>query len=271
MANKFSSKLAQAVAGDQPWDAVLKGGKFILFSGAVPSTPETAVTSTYKVMELTLNSGVWTAFTQASMTVTITAIGIGNTIGITVGGVAIHPVYTAASTNTTTEASALALAINKSAYNMGIRAVADTNVVTLYAPYGTGTLFNGAVVANTGSGGTVTLSGNFASGVDAVNALSWERDSTTLYKLVQAAGETWSGVCPGTVTTPVALTYFRYILDGGDNGYSDDTSAKAYRRWQGSIGGTSSTADMKFPLVTTSVVTGVTLAVQSFSFTIPLS
>lgn len=272
MASKFSSALANAIAGDQPWDAVLRGGKFILFSGAVPALPETVVPVGQVIMELTQDDGVWVAMQSATMTITLTTITAANTIQINVAGIPIHTLLTAATGDEPTEATALALAISKSPFNMGVRAVAASNVVTLYAPYGTGTLFNGVAVTNTGTGGTVALSGNFASGVAGANGLNWERDSSVLNRLGKAAGDIWSGTCPETVLTPVGATFFRYVLDSGDNGYSDDTSAKAFRRWQGTIGGvSSSTADLNFPLVSTSVVAGVKLGLGSYAFTIPLS
>lgn len=273
MASKFSTALAKAIAGDQPWDAVLSGGKFLLFSGTVPATAETAVTSTFLIMPITLGDASWTAETQASMTATIAGPVIGQTIQLTVGGIAIHPEYTFASTNANTEATALATAIIRSSYNMGVRASDSSGVVTLKAPYGTGTLFNGAAVAKSGTGAaSVTLSGDFGSGVAAVNGLTWERDATVLNKIIKPAAATWKGTCPGSVTTAVPATYFRYILDSGDSGYSDDTVNKAYRRWQGTIGGAGSTsADMVFPLASTSLVSGVVLTLSSYEFTIPLT
>lgn len=272
MASKFSEALAKAIAGDQPWDAVLRGGKFILFSGSVPALPETVVTAAQVLMELTLADGVWVATESAVMTVTFTAVGIGNTVALTVGGIPLHALHTATTADGPTEATALALKISTSPYNLGVRAAAVGNVVTLYAPYGTGTLFNGVVVANGGAGGTIALSGNFAGGVDGANGLDWERDGSMLNQLSKPASATWSGTCPGTVATPVAATFFRYVLDDGDNGYSDDTVNKAFRRWQGTVGGSASaSADLKFPLVSTSVVDGVKLSVGTYSFTIPLS
>jgi hypothetical protein len=272
MASKFSHALANAIAGDQPWDAVLRGGHFILFSGSVPALPETAVDAGQVLMELTRSEGVWVATQSATAAVTFTAVGIGDTVALTVGGIPLHSLHTATTTDGPTEATALALAISNSPYNLGVRATAAGSVVTLYAPYGTGTLFNDIVVANTGAGGTIALSGNFAGGVDGAYGLDWTRDATTLNQLSKPTADAWSGTCPVEVTTPVAATFFRYVLDSGDDGYSDDTVNKAFRRWQGTVGGSSSSsADLKFPLVSTSVVAGVKLSVGTYSFTIPLS
>jgi hypothetical protein len=270
--NRFSSAIANAIAGDQPWDAVLRGGKFMLFSGSVPASAEVVVPEAQHIMDLTVAGEAWAAIQEALMTVTLTDIAQGNTIRLSVGGIPIHPLFTAAGADTSVAATALALSINKSPYNMGVRAVAAANVVTLHAPFGTGALFNGAVVANGGAGGTVALSGAFAAGVDGTYGMTWERDGSVLNRLIKPAAEVWEGICPNTVVSPVPLTFFRYILDHGDTGISDDTVNQALRRWQGNIGGSaSSTAQLTFPLVSSSVVDGVRLSINTFSFTIPLA
>lgn len=273
MASRFSTQIVQAIAGDQSWDSVLKGGKFLLFTGTLPATAETAVTSTDAIMSLTLDGNSWTAMTRASGQIQLTAVTAGDTFSVTVGGITIMQDFVCATGTEATEATALALAINTHAYNMGIRAEASTSNVNLYAPYGSGTYFNGAVVAVSTSVGTPTIgTTNFASGANGANIISFERDGTNPNKLIKPAAAVWKGTCPGTVTSPVSITYFRYILDSGDNGYSDDTVNKAYRRWQGVVGGsTASAADLSFPLVSTSVVSGVVLSVSAFPFTIPLS
>jgi hypothetical protein len=272
MANMYSEALAKVVAGDLPWDASLAGGKFILFKGSFPTLPETAVLAADEIMPLTLDSGVWVAKDRSISTITLTAIGAGNTIIPNVAGIQISPVFTAATSTVNDEATALALVINTSTYNLGVRAEAAANVVTLYAPFGTGILFDGIAVTNTGSGGTVALSGTFTGGVTGAYGLDFERDLTTKNKLVKPTAAVWSGTCPVGITEQVTPTFFRYILDPGDDGLLDDTSNKAFRRIQGVVGGkNSSSADLKFPLVSPSVIAGVQLQVGSYDFTIPLA
>lgn len=273
MSSRFSTRIVEAIAGDSPWDGVLRGGKFLLFSGAVPATAETATTSDTYVMAITNNDAAWTAMARSTSTITLTAVTANDTFSITVGGVKIIDGFVCATGTEATEATALALAINTSQYNMGIRALASTNTVILSAPYGSGTYFDGAVVAAPVTVGTPTIGvAAFSGGGNGVATLQFERDATDPNKLIKPVSAVWKGTCPGTVTSPVSITYFRYVLDSGDNGYSDDTVNKAYRRWQGTVGGsTAGSADLSFPLVSTSVVDGVVLTISDFSFTIPLS
>lgn len=96
-----------------------------------------------------------------------------------------------------------------------------------------------------------------------------EFDAPVANVLSKAAAETWSGVAVASGTAGW-FRYFQLVTDAATSltqGTDDDTSTKSNARLDGSVG--VSGADLN--ISSTSIVSGATQTVSSFSVTMPLT
>jgi hypothetical protein len=249
MTVRLSTQLRTNMAGSTGFAASFANGVIEFYSGSQPATADAAVTGTL-LGTATQSSGAYTAETLASQTITVAgASGSINTV--TVGTFNIIPLGAVTfRTDASTTASDLADAINR---NGVFRATVVGAVVTVLAPSGSGTAYNGLALATTVTTLTATSGGNMSGGVAAANGLTFAVASSGA---VSKSG-VWSfnGVAVGTAG------WFRLKADVADAGALSTTAV----RLDGSVA--TSGADLNLSNITIAI--GAPNTIDTFTFTIP--
>jgi len=244
----------------------LANGEIQFYSGTQPASADTAPSGTL-LATITVSSGARTKEVRATGSLTISGTsGSVNTVtvnSIDILGGAVTNTGTAAGT-----ATAVAAAINNNPKNFYFVASSDgsTGVVTLTAKPGLGTLGNGWAVSGTATTttlGTLVNIGSGVAGVDAANGLRFGDSASGA--LVKDSAQTWSGVGTAGAGAGTAAGWFRFVGSVNDPGTTD--SSGVYIRLDGSIA--TSGADLN--LSSTTVVTGATQTINTFSLTMPAS
>lgn len=253
---------------------MLEGGSFKsamsnanikLYTGAQPATAEAAPTGTL-LCTFTKSSGALTREVLPVGSFTISGgSGSIDTVTLSFGGgtgINILPAAVSYTTNINTTATAVATAINNNPINIFVTAstTGASGVITFTGKRGVGASLNGTVpggTATTLSIGTVVNIGTGTAGVTAVNALTWGDAATNA--IVKNPAETWSGVAAASGTAG----WFRVEAGTTDAGALD--SSEAVLRVDGSV----ATSGAEWNMASTSIVSGATQTISSFSITFP--
>lgn len=185
MTIRLSEGLRNMMAQGYGLARALHRGYIEVYSGVQPLGADLTNAGSTKLGIITLASGGLTKETRATATLTVTG-GSGTLTGVTVGTLPIvmDPGLVVWATSTTVTAALIRDAINRS----GIaRASSAAAVVTVEAPPGTGTAWNGLALAAAG----ITCTGsNFASGIANVNGLYLDQPAAGV--ITKPAGIVWS-------------------------------------------------------------------------------
>lgn len=254
MTLKYSTGLRDFLQRDGGMKRALHNGVFKIYSGSAPADADAAVTGTL-LCTVSNASGALTREVLATGTVELTGSG-GQVDTLTVNGIEIMGEVVVYSTDLTTTAALVAAAINKNLSNPDYTATSSGAVITISALPNTGTQPNGYTVASTQSGGTLgDTPANMSGGVAAVNGLPFA--SVTAGALTKSG--VWSGVNAATGTAG----YFRFESTATDAG----GSSTLLKRIQGTCG----TSGADYNMSSTSLTSGATHTIDTFTLTLPAS
>lgn len=262
MALRYSSGLRNFLNEGGSIKHALANGKLKIYTGAQPASADDAPSGTL-LATITVGSGAHTAEVQATGSLTISGTS-GSVDTVTVNSI---DILGGAVTNTGTAAgtaTAVAAAINNNPKNFMFVAssTGSSGVVTLTAKPGLGTLCNGWAVSGTATTTTLGTLVNIGSGVAGVNPANGLRfgDSASGI-LVKDSSQTWSGVGAASGTAG----WFRFEGSVADSGAAD--SSAVYLRLDGNI----ATSGANLNLSSTSIASGATQTISTFSLTMPAS
>ncbi len=250
MTLRFSTGLRNNLCSNKGFASTFARGSIQIYSGAQPATADSPATGTL-LGTVTISSGALTQEVRANATITVAgASGSINTVTVsTLNIIPDGPVPF--NTDAATTASDLCNAINR---NGLFDATVAGAVVTVLAPRGAGTTYNGVAFATTvttltAAVGAATLSG----GVAAVNGLTFGAPSSGT---VSKSG-VWSfnGIAVGTAG------WFRFIASSLDTG----SASTVFERMDGSIA--VSGGDMNLSNI--SVAIGAPNTIDTFAYTQP--
>lgn len=234
------------------------GGKILLYTGSQPATANAAVTGTL-LATYTLSSGAHTNEVKATGSLVLATGASGSVDTFTVNSIEIMGSATAFNTSLAQTATDIVTKINNNPKNMlFVASNGGTSTITLTAKPGLGTLPNGWVVAATATTITVTPT-NVSGGVNSVNGLKFGDSAAGV--LVKDPSQTWSGVAAATGTAG----WFRLVSAVSDSGALD--SAETFLRLDGNV----ATSGANLNLSSTSIATGATQTISTFSITEPAS
>jgi hypothetical protein len=257
MALRISTGLRNFLLSGGSLKRAFEGGRMEIYSGTQPASADTAVSGTL-LCTITTSSAAHTAETPATGSIQITGGSSGNISAVTIDSVGILDATVTYNTSINQTASDLAAALNRSATNLDWVASASTDTVTLTAKPGCGTRFNGKTLATTTS--TITTScTNPSGGAAGSNGLRFEYGSAGA--LAKRTADAWTGVAAATGTAG----YFRLYSSKTDAGGTD--SSAAYLRMDGAI----ATSGAQLNMNPTSITSGATQTISSFSPTVPAS
>jgi hypothetical protein len=257
MALRISTGLRNFLLAGGSLKQAFEGGRMEIYSGSQPATGDTAASGTLLVT-VTKSSGAHTAEGPSVGTITLATGAAGSIDAVTIGGVGILDTAVPFNTSLTQTATDLAAEINRSGPNLDWDATAATTVVTLTARPGRGTRFNSKTLATTLTTITTTLV-DPVSGAYPVNGLRFEDASAGA--LAKRTADTWTGVAGATGTAG----WFRLYGPHTDAGGAD--SAGTTIRMDGAI----ATSGAQLNMSPTSVTSGATQTVSSFTPTVPAS
>ncbi len=233
----------------------LQNGKLLIYSGSQPATPEAAPSGTL-LATITDASGAHTAEVQATGTVTLDSGASGSVDSVTVGGLQILGTAVPFNTSLTQTAADVAAQINKHMSDPEWTATSSGTTVTIRAPRGYGTAGNSLTVS--GAATTIGLSyGNTSGGVAPANGLKF--GSAAAGVISKDAAQTWSGVAGASGTAG----WFRFVGSVADSGATDSTESQF--RLDGSI----ATSGGDINMSSTTITSGATQTISSFSVTQP--
>lgn len=265
MALRFSTGLRQAVAAAYGWRHALANGRLKIYSGSQPADADAATTGTL-LATFTLSGGTYTGEVRSQASLTLTGSS-GSLDTVEVGG-ALEILGAAVSfdTDLATTAAAIATQINTYRSTPEFYAESSGAVVTIYAPVDTGAGADGLTIATTettlgvatngGSSTTFGGTGSPSAGTDAVNGLNWQ---VPVDGVMAKESTVWQAEAVATGTAG----YFRFEADPSD----DQGASTTLRRFDGSIA--TSGADMN--ISSTSITSGATETINTYSITIPAS
>lgn len=299
MSLRFSYGVINNIAMGMGWGDLIKNSVCVVYSGSQPATPEVAATAGTELVRFTLASGALTSETRAACKVVLAAYdGTGNVVnmGLNVGA---SEVVSLTGGNVTGYASLALLtqavvdAINNNWTYPDFKAVigggtvgsvtygaANAGEFYVIAPKNSGTAFNAATVtfANTtitadingGGTPTTTESGAFAPGTGGSTAgVACVNGLTMTYPAVAGAisnSGTWSGSASATGTAG----WFRILCNPNyDTGLTTLATTGTAPTFIGRIDGTVGTSGADMLVTSTTVTSGVTQTVSSFTLTVP--
>ncbi len=255
MTIRLSEGLRNKIAQGFGFARALHRGYIDVRSGSQPASADAAITGTQLGL-FSVSSGAITKETPATATLTVTG-GSGTLSAVTIGTLPIvmDPGLVTWLTSTTVTAALIAKAINRSGIAF---ATSSGAVVTVYAPPGTGTAWNGLALAASG----ITCTGsNFASGVAPVNGLYLDEPAAGV--ISKPSGVTWS--CNAVATGTAA--WFRFFSsDTNDSGALVTTlTPPLYARMDGQVG----VGSGDLSLSTLSFTSGAPVTIDTATFTMP--
>lgn len=265
MALKFSTGLVQAVAGGYGWRQALANGRLKIFTGTQPADADSAITGTL-LATFTLSGGAFTAEVRSQASITLTGSS-GSLDSIKVGGaLEILGSSVPYTTDLTTTAALVAAQINANFSVPDFAAESSGAVVTIFAPHGTGAGADGLTIAatattlgasiNGGSSSSFGGTGSPSAGTTAVNGLNFQ---APVAGVLSKETTVWQAVAGATGTAGC----FRFEADADD----DQGASTSFRRFDGSIA--TSGADMN--ITSTTITSGATESINTFTLTIPMS
>lgn len=257
MALRISTGLRNFLLSGGSLKQAMTGGRIEIYSGTQPASADAAATGTLLVT-ITDASGTWAAETPATGSIALTGGASGSIDNITIDSVSILDTVVPFNGSLAQTAIDLAAAINRSATNMDWEASAATTTVTLTAKPGLGTRYNGKTLTTTTTTITKTDT-NPSGGAAASNGLRFEDASSGA--LAKRSSQSWTGVAGNAGTAG----WFRAYGPRTDAG-ALDSSAVTLR-----IDGAISTSGAELNMSPTSISSGATQTITSFSPTIPAS
>lgn len=257
MTVRLSTGARNAFTKSMGFGAMLNRGYIEVYSGSQPATAD-AVKGTL-LLQITAASGALTKETRAAGTVTITGVASGSIDAITVGGLNIIPdgtIAVAGGETTSTMATKLCEAINR---NGIMTATVSGAVVTIKGRPGTGVTT--ATIAGTLSTVTATYvaMGTTTAGVAPVNGLYLDTESAGV--IAKPSSVVWSGV--GVAVGTAGWARF-YSSDTADTG-----AALSAAPWYPRLDGNCGVGSGDFQLSTLSIVVGLPVTLDTFSWTQP--
>jgi hypothetical protein len=258
MTIRFSSGLRNFLNEGSSLKQAFAGGRLQIRSGAQPASANDAAAGTL-LATITLSSGAHTAEVSSVGSVDLTGGASGSVDTLTVNGIEIMGSATPFNTSLAQTATDVVNKINDNPKNMLFKAsVTSTDVITITAKPGLGTLPNAWAVASTTT--TITKTdANMAGGVNSVNGLRFNDSIAGV--LSKIATDVWSGL---GVSDGVA-GHFRFLGAVADAGSSD--SSEVFLRIDGSIA--TSGADLN--MTNTNIVTSATQTISTATITVPAS
>lgn len=254
MTFRLSTGLRNQLAKQGSIDALMRGGRIEIYSGAQPSSPDAAVSGTL-LCTITDNSGAYTAETAATGTVTLSG-SAGSVNTVTVNSVDILLGAVAFDSTLAQTATDVATQINRNSDKTGYNATASGAVVTIAGNAGQGAAPNTFVVSATLTTLTATYA-NMAGGVNAANGLKF--DVASGGAMNKLATQTWSGVNAASGTAG----WFRQYGSLTDTGALD--SAGVFPRLDGAV----ATSGAEMNLTSTALTAGATTSISAWTITIP--
>lgn len=251
---RFSTGLRNNLAGNKGFASTFNNGSINIYSGTQPATADSAATGTL-LGTVSLSSAALTQEVRASQTITVAgASGSINTVAV--GGLNIIPSGAVAfAVDAATTAGLLRDAINRDGL---FDATVSGAVVTVLAPRGAGTSYNGTSFATTVTTLTATVgAGTMGGGVAAVNGLTFGAPSNGA---VSKSGN-WSFNGLPAAGAGTTAGWFRLIASSADSGLA----STVLERMDGSIA--VSGADMNLSNI--SIVSGAPNTVDTFTYTQP--
>ena len=237
----------------------LNGAIMRIYSGTQPAdaTVDDAVSGTL-LNTITVSSGAHTPEILSAGSLTLAGT-VGTVTGIVVNSVQILGATCTFSTTLAQLATDVAAQINTYNSSPEYTAVASGAKVTVYAMPGTGTGPNGLVLVTTGAGGITSTDVNMGTevaGVASANGLTWGLSASG----VLSKSGTWSGSAVATGTPG----WFRIVRSAAN---ASGTATALIMRLDGSI--STSSADLN--INPNSSTSGVTLTIDTFTVTEPMS
>lgn len=234
----------------------LQNGQIEVYSGTQPATADAAITGTL-LCTYTKSSAARTAEVLASGTITLTGT-TGGVATVTVNGVNIIPQGAVPfNTSLTQTAADLATAINAGLSTPEYVATSAVAVVTIKAMRGTGAGPNTFAVAGTYTGDMGGTYAAMSGGVTPVNGLTLASSAAGV--ISKTASEVWTGVAAATGTAG----WMRFVGSVADAGGLDTT--ESVLRVDGSV----AVSGAQLNLSSTSMTSGATQTISSFSITMP--
>lgn len=256
MTFKVSKALRNAMIESQDFKHAMSNCVLKWYSGGQPADAEAAPTGTLGVT-LSSSSGALTREVLSVGSVDLTGGGAGSVDTITVNSIEIMGSSTPFNTSLAQTAQDVCTKINNNPRNLLFTAfVTSTDVINIRAKPGLGSLANGWVVASTVTTITKTDS-NMAGGVTAVNGLNWGDGAAGL--ITKLTTQTWSGVAAASITAG----WFRFEAAVSDAGGVDST--ESILRMDGTI----ATSGAEINMGNTSLTSGLTYTLDTFTATLP--
>lgn len=258
MTLRLSAALRNYILNGGSVKNALQGGKLKIYTGAQPATADAAPTGTL-LATITDASGAHTQEVRATGTITLA----GTSGSITACTANTEPIMGATAvpftTDLTTTAALLAVAINEFNSVPKYTATSSGAVVTVIAPRGVGAEVNGHVLDATCTTMTSTdvNIGSATAGVTAVNGLKFGVPAAGVMGLL--TGQTWSGVAAATGTAG----WFRFESPVADSGAADSTESQVR------IDGAISTSGSQLNMSSTSITAAATQTITAFPLTMP--
>ena len=260
MAVKISTALRNFMLQRGSFKRALNNGRLQMYSGTQPTSPDDVPNGTL-LNTISLASGAITVEVLAQGSATLNTGTTFTTFdSITVDSRNIMDGAVAWDTDFDTTMQLVADNINDNIANPDFSASynAGSDKLTITALPGTGVELNGDVVASASTGGDATFTdvniGTETAGVASVNGLDF--DVSTAGQLVKGSG-IWSGVASSTGTA--GWWRFEGSID------DDDSSSTILIRVDGNIGTTG--ADLN--VSSTTITSGATTTIDTFSVTLP--
>jgi len=255
MTVRLSTGMRNGMAARMGFAAMLNQGYIKVFSGSQPASADAAETGTL-LGTFTASSGDLTKETRATGTIQVTAAASGSINSVSVGGLNIIPDGAVAAVAGDTAATALALctAINR---NGMFEASLSGSTVTIKGRPGSGAIT--PAITNSLATVTTTLGSPMASGVAPVNGLILGVEASGVISKPSTQIWSFTGVAAGTA----GWARF-YSSDTADTG-ALLSAAPWYPRLDGSCG----VGSGDFQMSTLSIVIGLPVTLDSFSWTQP--
>jgi len=256
MALSWSTAIRDFANNHGSYQQALNGGIIEIRTGSAPSTADAAATGTLLcTVSLASASVTKEVLSQGSITISGSS---GTVNSIKVNGCEILGTAVTFTTDLTTTAALVATQINQYIPPTGVKYMATSSgaVVTIKALYGCGTTPNGYEILATSTTLTIAATsgmGTSAAGVLGSGGLTYGATTAGVMSKVGV----WSGV---NVATGVA-GYFRILAGVLDAGAASTTAIRV----QGACGISSG----DYPMTSTTLTSGQTHTIDTFSLTLP--
>lgn len=261
MAFRVSAALRNALLESQPLKLAMANCVLKVYSGSQPATADAAPTGTL-LCTYSASSGALTREVLAQGSVALTGGASGSLDTLTVNSLEIMGSATSYDTSLVVTATNIVTKINNNPKNQLIvasNAGGTSATITLTVKPGVGVVTWTVASTATTITKTDTNIGTTTAGTAPVNTLNWGDSAAGV--LSKLSTQTWSGVAGNTGTAG----WFRMEAAVTDTGALD--SAEAVSRFDGAI----STSGAELNLSSTSITSGATQTVDTFTITLPTS